>query len=129
MSFGPVEGNANGPNSKTIEAEGYKVSGQLPAPVKQVGRNTVKFQNEEQEMAFNNYFNEDKAIDIGDGRERGLTKIRNLLKDFDNDSAFDLPAVEASESDPSRRGTHQVDPSRKGTVKESEKAGFVSMVE
>lgn len=80
-------------------------------------------------MAFNNFFNEDKAIDVVDGRERGLTKIKNLLKDFDNDSAFKLPSVmEQSEADPSRRGTN-LDPSRKGTVMESEKAGFVNMVE
>ena len=105
MSFGPVDHDPNKPNAATIEVDGYRVAGRLPAPVKQLGRNTVKFANEEVEMEFNNYFNEEKPIDVADGRDRGLTKIRNLLKDFDGESAFDLPDVEESEADPSRRGT------------------------
>ncbi len=48
------------------------------------------------------FFAEDQNEINDDARVRGFTKVRELLKDFENDSAFDISVFEV-ESDTSRK--------------------------
>lgn len=85
MSFGPMKG-ADGNKLNTIDKAdpNYRLDGNLPAPV---GRGTVAKPFKVDQQAYNNYFAE-KPVDVTDGRERGLTKIKNILQAFETESAF-----------------------------------------
>ena len=117
MSFGPGKG-AN---------EDYRVEGNLiPGPVRGI---TTKVRFDEDK--YNAFYGNQAAVDVTDGRQRGLTRIKNILQAFENESAFEvgndgLVSPRAGQSsvvgDPMR--------SAQGTIiSQSVAGGFQNMVE
>ena len=83
------------------------------------------------EDKYNAFYGQQATVDVTDGRQRGLTRIKNILQAFENDSAFEvgndgLVSPRAGQSsvvgDPMR--------SAQGTIiSQSVAGGFQNMVE